>query len=104
MGYDPFTGLTEYVEMGSDGIIHLHTYQDVQPVMDYAKALANEGLPDANFRGEGWLYAVIPAIVQGQLYKKGINIADPNDIKKVVDEINTNYSYFKTTHRHHAIK
>lgn len=102
--YDPFTGLSEYVEVTSDGLIHLHTYQDVQPVMDYTKALANEGLPDGNFRKEGWLYAVIPAIVQGELYKKGVNIHDPNDIKKVVDEINVNYPYFKTTHRHHAIK
>jgi hypothetical protein len=103
-GFDPYTGLAEYVEMGSDGLIHLHTYQDVQPVMDYAKALANEGITDGNFRGEGWHYAIIPAILQAALYKKGVNIHDPNDIKRVVHEINTNYPAFKTTHRHHAIK
>ena len=64
--YAPFTGLTEYVEIDSNGLISIHTYQDVQPVMDYAKALANEGLQDGNFRGEGWLYAVIPALIQGE--------------------------------------
>jgi hypothetical protein len=101
--YDPFTGLTEYYEETPDGMVHLHTYQDVEPVIDYCKALANEGLPDGNFRKEGWLYAVIPAIVQGQLFKKGINLLDENDIKKVVDEINTNYPWLKTTHRHHAL-
>ena len=101
--YDPVTGLTEYYEETADGQIQIHTYQDVQPVIDYCKALANEGTPDANFRKEGWLYAVIPAIVVGQLMKKGISIYEPNDTKRVVDEINSNYPWLKTTHRHHAL-
>jgi hypothetical protein len=102
--FDPITGLLEHYEETADGKIHIHSYQDVEPVMDYCKALANEGLPDGNFRGEGWLYALIPPILQAQLFKKGINFLDPNDTKRVVDEVNTNYPNFKTTHRHHAIK
>jgi hypothetical protein len=101
--YDPLTGLTEYYEETADGQIQIHTYQDVEPVIDYCKALANEGLPDGNFRGEGWLYAMLPAIVVGQLMKRGINVMDQNDVKKVVDEVNTNYPWLKTTHRHHAL-
>jgi hypothetical protein len=102
--YDSLTGLTEYYEETPDGKIHIHTYQDVEPVIDYWKALANEGLPDGNFKGEGWHYATIPAIVVGQLFKKGISVLDPNDTAKVVDEVNENYPWLKTTQRHHAVR
>lgn len=102
--HDPITGLTEYYEETDDGKIHIHTYQDVEPVMDYCKYLANTAIPDANFRKEGWLYAIIPPILQGAMLKKGVNFLDPNDIGKVVDLVNTEYPNFKTTHRHHAIK
>ena len=101
--FDPFTGLQEFVEFGADGMIHIHTYQDVEPIIDHCKALANEGLPDQNFRGEGWLYAIIPAIVQMEMLNKGIDLKDPNDIGKVVREVNQNYPILKTTHRHHAL-
>lgn len=102
--FDPFTGLEEYLEIGNDGMVHIHTYQDVEPVLDYCKALANEGLPDENFRKEGWLYAIIPAIVQLDMLKKGIDLKNPNDLPKVVDEINQNYPLLKTTYRHHALR
>jgi len=72
--------------------------------MDFTKSLANEGQPDGNFRKEGWLYAIIPPIIQAEMFKKGVNFMDPNDIGRVVDEINVNYPYFKTTHRHHSVK
>ena len=101
--YDPMTGLTEYVEE-VDGKIHLTYEQDVEPIVDYARAHANEGICEANFRGEAWHYAIIPAVVQMDLHRKGIDILNQNDIKKVVDEINQNYPYLKTTHRRHAIK
>lgn len=99
---DPLTGLVEYIEE-VDGKVHLTYEQDVAGILDYTKALANEGLPEGNFKGEGWLYAVIPAVVQMQLLKKGINVTDQNDTKRVVDEINQNYPWLKTTHRHHAL-
>ncbi len=102
--YDPLTGIHEYYEETSDGKIHIHSYQDVEPIMNWCKALANEGLPDANFRGEGWLYAYMPAIVIADMMKRGINPNDQNDVGRVVYEMNTTYPYFKTTHRHHAIK
>jgi hypothetical protein len=100
---DPLTGLVEYIEE-IDGKIHLTYEQDVAPVVDYAKALANEGITEGNFRGEGWHYAIIPAVVQMQMLKKGINIVDQNHTARVVREINENYPWLKTTHRNHAIK
>ena len=101
--YDPITGLAEYVEF-ADGKMHLTYEQDVEAVLNHTKALANEGLPDKNFKGEGWLYAIIPAVVEMQMRKKGINLMDPTHVGKVVKEINENYPLLKTTHRHHAIK
>jgi len=100
---DPITGLTEYIEE-VDGQVHLTYEQDVSAVLDHTKALANEGISDGNFRKEGWLYAVIPAVVEMQLRAKGINLMDPNHIGRVVREVNENYPLLKTTHRHHAIK
>jgi hypothetical protein len=103
--YDPFTGLSEYYEATPDGKIHIHTYQDVEPIMDYCKALAHEGLPDDNWKKNNVsVYAILPAVLQGALFKKGINILDPNDVGKVVREVNTNYPAFKTTHKHHSVR
>jgi hypothetical protein len=101
--YDPVTGVTEYVEWNTDGTFSIHSEQDVQPMVDYCKHLANTGGTDHNFRGENWLYASIPPVVQAQMFKKGINILDPNHTKAVVDEVNANYPHLKTTHRHHAL-
>jgi len=99
---DPVTGLAEYVEF-VDGKVHITYEQDVQAVVDYAKSLANEEICDGNFRGEGWHYAIIPAVVQMQLKAKGIDILNQNHTKRLLQEINTNYPYLKTTHRNHAL-
>jgi hypothetical protein len=100
--FDPITGCTEYVEFTADGKLHITTEQDVEPVLDFAKELANSGAADRNFRKEGWLYAVIPPVVQTALFNKGINFLDPNHSRAMLREINTNYPWLKTTHKHHA--
>jgi tetrahydromethanopterin S-methyltransferase subunit G len=103
--HDPITGLTEYYSY--DPItdrIAIKAVQDVEPVVDFCKAMVNQQIGDKNFRGEGWLYAALPMSIVGQLMQKGINIMDSNDNKRLLEEINTNYPYFKTTHRHHAVK
>lgn len=103
--HDPITGLTEYYDYDeATGKIAIKSVQDVEPVVDFCKAMVNEQIGDANFRKEGWLYAALPMSIVGQMLKKGINIMDSNDNKRLLDEINTNYPYFKTTHRHHAVK
>jgi hypothetical protein len=104
--FDPLTGLEEYVEVTNDGMIHIHTYQDVEPIVNYCKALANEGLPDDNWnKNDVSVYAIIPAIVQlDLLQQKNINVMDQNDVGKVVREINTNYPYLKTTYKHHEVR
>lgn len=103
--HDPITGLTEYYSY--DPItdrIAIKAVQDVEPIVEFCKSMTNEQTGDKNFRGEGWLYAALPMAIVGQLMQKGVNIFDSNDNKRLLDEINTNYPYFKTTHRHHAVK
>ncbi len=102
--YDPLSGETEYLEFTSDGKFHITTEQDIQPILDFALAMRNEQIGDANFRKEGWMYATIPPVVQAQMFKNGINILDKNDSKRVVQEINQNYPYLKLTHRHHEVQ
>lgn len=103
--YDPITGITEYYEETSDGKFHIHSYQDVEPIMDAAKRIANAGTSDEAWKKQGGaLYAIIPPIIQGQMLKRGINVFDQNDIGRVVQEMNTTYANFKTTYKHHEVK
>lgn len=99
--FDPLTGVTEYVEFHPDNTFSITTEQDVEPFLDFCKELERSQIPDANFKKEGWLYACIPPVVQAQMFKRGINIMDPNDSKKVLQTINSDYQYCKVTHRHH---
>lgn len=100
--YDSLTGLTEYYEETPDGKTHIHTYQDVGPILDHCKALANEGLTDDAWTKQGVaVYAKLPLVVLGQMAKKGIRFFDPNHVGKVVQEVNENYPWLKTTYKHH---
>jgi len=102
--YDPLTGVTEWYEE-ADGKISIHTEQDVEPILNYTRALANEGLSDDAWKKSGAaVYAVLPAVVLGQLAKKGVRFLDQNHVGRVFDEVNQNYPWLKTTTKHHAIK
>lgn len=106
--HDPVTGITEFYKFDpATNQISIHYAQDVEPVMDFCKEMANTGLPDANFRKEGWLYAALPMIALMKMREKGFDALGnhgPDGTKYLLREINTNYPYFKTTHRNHAIK
>ena len=105
LDFDPLTGVLETYEETPDGQIHIHSFQDVEPIIDAAKRIANSGTSDEAWtKHEAALYAVIPPIVQAQMLKKGINFLDPNDIGKVVREVNQNYSWLKTTYKHHEVR
>ncbi len=99
--YDPLTGIRhdfDYNEETGDAIIH--TTQDVQAVLDYNKALRNDGLTDHGIKKSWWLYAKIPPIVFIKLRaEKGINAEDPRHIDRLIAEINTNYPHLKCTQK-----
>lgn len=98
--YDPLTGLRydfDYDEETGNAIIH--TTQDVEPLLDYNKRLANDSLTDKGIKESWWLYAKIPPIFMLKMRAKGINVEDGRHIDRVLAEINTNYPYLKTTQK-----
>ena len=72
-----------------------HVVQDVEPILETNKRLANDWKPT---RGEEFRHeAHIPLVVVEQWLKKGINVLDPNDEKKVVKLLNDpEWSYLRT--------
>jgi hypothetical protein len=97
--YDPFTGIkteTAWDEQAQE--MTLIRTADVEPVLDFTKAVANEvGMNREDMKKGWWLYAKLPPIVIVQMMAKGINPFDQNDQKRMFAEINTHYSYLKTT-------
>lgn len=101
LDYDPVTGLRydyDFDEM--TGRASITTSQDVQAVLDYTKALANDGATDKGIKKGWWLYAKVPAIVQLQMRAKGIKLEDPTATKRIIAEINANYPHLKCTQKH----
>ena len=104
--YDPLTGIrtdTAWDEMSQQ--LTLIRTANVEPVLDYTKALSNDG--DVSKRGiaeSWWLYAKIPPIVMLQMRAKGIDCSNPDHEKRMFAEINTNYPHLKCTVGNHGGK
>ena len=97
--YDPVTGIrTDTTWSESEQKMTLHRTADVEPVLDYAKAVSNEvGLNREDIKKGYWLYAKLPPIVILQMRAKGINVFDKNDQKRMFAEINSHYPHLKCT-------
>lgn len=99
--YDPTTGVTQYFDyLEKDGKDYgvIKSVQDIEPLLKWCQE--NRDQPDVWRQGvkESWaLYAKIPAIVQLELKKKGIDINNPDHSKAVFREINQNYPFLKVT-------
>jgi hypothetical protein len=96
---DPLTGIRSDFKWNENSQEYtIERSADVEAAVDRAKAMANEGGMNREDIKKGWWhYATIPPIVQLQLRAKGINISDPDHQKRMIQEINTNYPYLKTT-------
>jgi len=100
LDFDPSTGITHYFdhdEMTNETKIHY--VQDVAPILDYTRDLANHSATDKGIKEGWWLYAKIPAIVQVKLKAKGIDINDPSATKRIIQEINEHYPALKCTQK-----
>lgn len=97
--YDPTTGIrTDTAWSESTGEMTLIRTADVEPVLDFSKAVSNEvGLNREDIQKGWWLYAKLPPIVILQMRAKGINVFDLNDQKRMFAEINTHYPHLKCT-------
>jgi hypothetical protein len=101
--YDPMTGVSQHFDYDpTKDLIHLTTTQDLTAFMENLKQKRDN--PDYWKHGvkeEFAHYATIPAIVEIELRKKGLDIHNSNQTKEILKEINTNYPYLKTTTAHH---
>lgn len=101
LDFDPLTGIAHYFDYDhATDQTRITTVQDVEPLLEYNKALRND---ERNFKqgvkAGWWLYAKIPAVVQVKMRAKGIDISDPGSTKRIIQEINEHYPYLKTTHK-----
>jgi hypothetical protein len=100
LDYDPLTGIAHYFahdEMTGQSAIT--TVQDIEPLLERNKALANEGATDGGIKKGWWLYASIPAVVQLKMRAKGIRLDDPDATKRIIQEINEHYPMLKCTQK-----
>lgn len=88
-----------------NGGLAIHTKQNVQPVIDYAKAVKNAHLSDRRARKHDFLlYATIPAHVELEIKEKyGFSIHDKNCTKKLLQVINTDYPYLRCSNLKHEL-
>lgn len=92
----------EFEEDKQTGDLLIHTKQDVKPSLDWASKQRNSGQNDlggARDKNDLKHYATIPAHVELELRDKGINIHDPANTKRMIEEIERNYPLCKVTNR-----
>lgn len=103
LSFDPLLSVRE--EFGFDPAteefqVRTTTFDD--GIVDRAKAEANEGINEAGLKSGFWRYATLPAGVVLEMRRKGIIIGRADHGKRIIKEINENYPWLKTTHRHHS--
>ena len=102
--YQPDKGIVETNVVDEDsGVLTVAKAEDVEPLLDRNAEIRNTKAADAGIKKGFWLYASIPTTVQYELLKKGISIFNKHHRKRLLDEINSNYPYLKTTTKHHSI-
>lgn len=102
--YDPYTGVTTINHAtDDDDLVTVHRMQDVQPILDTMAEARNTNATDKGIKKDLWFYCTIPKVVMYEMLNKGINVFNKDHTKKVLDEINANYPYLKTTTKTHAL-
>lgn len=87
-----------YYDEGTDSLVVM-TSQDVTPILDRNKELANPGLHGDGYSPSRDLRraASIPLIVVHQWFREGINVYDQNDWPAVKRKLNDpEYAYLRT--------
>lgn len=100
--HDPYTGVTEINVASDDDVdVTVHRVQDVEPLLDLTAETRNT--KSADKKGNLNLYCSIPMVVCYELYKKGINVFNPDHMPRVLKEINSNYPYLRYTDKTHSL-
>ncbi len=101
---NPDTGVVTYFDYDPmKDEVRLTSMQDVSGFLEHQKRLANdEDYSKKGIKADWWHYASIPAVIEMELKKKGIDLYDKNATKRIIKEINENYPYLKATGKRHA--
>jgi hypothetical protein len=93
---NPYSGLEHWVDQNEDDETRHYQFQDVEPILDYAK----------NMRSHDMLhFATIPEVVIIKLLNEyGVNVFDRNDYPKLFKLLNGEFAYLKTTDMIHTVK
>lgn len=101
--FDPLRGVETREDL-YDGHIQLHYRQDVEPVLELARAERVDGLTDGGIKNDLWLYARIPPVVILELrFRYGIDIFKRDHLRRAFEVINRDYPYLKTTEKRHTL-
>jgi hypothetical protein len=102
--FDADRGVETWEDM-NDGHLQLHYKQDCSPVLDYTKALRNDGLTDHGIKNDLWHYAQIPPVIILEMkFKHGVDCFKKDHMKRVFELINREYPYLKTTEKNHWLR
>lgn len=94
-----------YVDQNEDENFRIHYQQDVEPVLDYAKALRNDSVTDGGIKKDMWLYATLPPVVIMKLrFEYGIDVFNRDHYPKLFKLLNTEFKHLKTTDLRHTVK
>ena len=97
--HDPITGVTQYYSYDPMTDEHsLTSVQDVSALLDEMKRRRDD--PEYWKKGvkeEFAHYATIPAVVEMQLRKKGLDIYNGHQTKEIIREIEQNFPFCKST-------
>lgn len=87
-----------------EGNATIITRQDVKPVIDHIQRKRDSGYVDRGIKKGFWHYATIPAYVEVELRKKGINIYNKHQTNELLKIIDRDYPYLKNTYKTHRVQ
>lgn len=101
-------GVETWVDGDESNRLQVHYRQDVEPILERAKLIRNEGWADVKVNGRPKnflrLYCTIPPVTIMELRNKyGVNFFNRNHLKRAMYLIDTEYPYLKTTNMRHTV-
>jgi len=98
LGKDPLTGIENFHSYDPDtNITYIEAVQDVEPIIERNKALANTEHGQIGRKQCWWHAASIPNVVIAQWLKEGVNFYDKEHWPAVKRKLNSpEYRYLRT--------
>lgn len=103
---NPDTGVETWEDTTiGDNRQQFHYRQDVEPLLEIAKAERINGLTDKGIKKDLWLYARVPPVVILEIkHKYGVDCFKRDHLKRFFDIINREYPHLKTTEKNHRLR